>query len=101
MLARLRSVPFGAQILIAVVVGVLLGILARSMGDGNWLTGLLSGVGSTFVQLLKVAVPPLVFTAIVVSVAQLRQVANAARLATRTLLWFAATSLVAVGIGIG
>ena len=101
MLTSLRKVPFGAQILAALVIGVLLGILARGMGDGNWLTGLLSGIGSTFVQLLKVAVPPLVFTAIVVSVAQLRKVANAARLATRTLLWFALTSLIAVAIGIG
>ena len=43
MLARLRRVPFGAQILIGLVLGVLLGLVARSMGpvaDGspNWLT---------------------------------------------------------------
>jgi Na+/H+-dicarboxylate symporter len=100
MLARLRRVPFGAQILIALVLGVLLGVLARGMGEDNWLTGTLDFVGSTFVDLLRVAVPPLVFTAIVVSIAQLRQVANAARLATRTLLWFGITSLIAVVIGI-
>ncbi|WP_308283040.1 dicarboxylate/amino acid:cation symporter [Pseudonocardia nigra] len=93
--------PFGAQILIALVVGVVLGVLARGMGEDSWLTATLSGVGSTFVQLLRVAVPPLVFTAIVVSIAQLRQVTNAARLATRTLLWFGITSLIAVTIGIG
>jgi Na+/H+-dicarboxylate symporter len=100
MLARLRRVPFGTQILIALVLGVVLGVLARGMGDDNWLTGTLDLVGSTFVDLLRVAVPPLVFTAIVVSIAQLRQVANAARLATRTLLWFGITSLIAVVIGI-
>lgn len=61
---------------------------------GPWLTASLDGVGSTFVRLLRVAVPPLVFTAIVVSIAQLRQVTNAARLASRTLLWFAITSLI-------
>jgi len=101
MLARLRRVPFGTQILIALVLGVALGALARGMGESSWLTGLLHDVGSIFVQLLRVTVPPLVFTAIVVSVAQLRQVANAARLATRTLLWFGITSLIAVTIGIG
>ncbi|WP_233159146.1 dicarboxylate/amino acid:cation symporter [Pseudonocardia sp. MH-G8] len=92
--------PFGAQILIALVLGVALGVVARGLGEDNWLTGALDAVGSTFVDLLRVAVPPLVFTAIVVSIAQLRQVANAARLATRTLLWFAITSLIAVVIGI-
>lgn len=106
MLTRLRAVPFGAQILVALVLGVALGVLARGMGPGpfdgdSWLTATLDGVGSTFVQLLRVAVPPLVFTAIVVSIAQLREVANAARLATRTLVWFAITSLIAVSIGIG
>ncbi|MHA6627051.1 dicarboxylate/amino acid:cation symporter [Pseudonocardia sichuanensis] len=92
--------PFGAQILIALVLGVVLGVVARGMGEDSWLTGTLDFVGSTFVDLLRVAVPPLVFTAIVVSIAQLRQVANAARLATRTLLWFGITSLIAVVIGI-
>ena len=101
MLARLSRVPFGAQILIALVLGVVLGVVARGMGEGSWLTGTLDVVGSTFVDLLRVAVPPLVFTAIVVTIAQLRQVANAARLATRTLTWFGITSLIAVVIGIG
>ena len=101
MLARLRRVPFGAQILVALVLGVALGAVARGMGAESWLAATLDGIGSTFVQLLRVAVPPLVFTAIVVSIAQLRQVTNAARLATRTLLWFAITSLIAVVIGIG
>jgi len=101
MLSRLRRVSFGTQILIALVVGVALGVIARALGEDSWLTATLDGVGSTFVQLLQVAVPPLVFTAIVVSIAQLRQVADAARLATRTLVWFAITSLIAVTIGIG
>lgn len=100
MLARLRRVPFGAQILTALVVGVLLGVLARSLGGSNGLTATLDWVGDTFVQFLTVAVPPLVFAAIVVSIAQLRQVTNAARLAAKTLLWFAITSLVAVTIGV-
>ncbi|MEK8107590.1 dicarboxylate/amino acid:cation symporter [Micromonospora sp. M12] len=41
------------------------------------------------------------FTAIVVSVVSLRGVANAARLALKTLLWFGITALIAVSIGIG
>lgn len=42
----------------------------------------------------------MVFLAIVASIANLRQVANAARLAGQTLLWFAITAAVSVGIGI-
>ena len=51
-------------------------------------------------QLLQVVVVPLVLTAIIVSIANLRQVTNAARLAVQTLVWFAITALIAVVIGI-
>ena len=105
MLTRLRRVPFGAQILIGLAVGLLLGLLARSMGtvgaegDPNWLTSTLDTVGGSFVRLLQVLVIPLVFLAVVTSIANLRQVTNAARLAGQTLLWFAITAAIAVVIG--
>ena len=106
MLARLRRVPFAAQVLLALVLGVALGLIAREIGpvaDGtpNWLTSTLATIGGTFVTLLKVLVPPLIVTAVIVSIANLKQVSNAARLAGQTLLWFAITALIAVSIGIG
>jgi Na+/H+-dicarboxylate symporter len=105
-LARLRRVPFAAQVLLALVLGVALGLVAREIGpvaDGspNWLTSTLQTVGGTFVTLLKTLVPPLIVTAVIVSIANLKQVSNAARLAGQTLLWFAITALIAVTIGIG
>ncbi len=90
--------PFWAQILAGLVLGIVLGFVARS-ADVGWLAETLTQIGGTFVQLLRVAVPPLIFTAVVVSIANLRQVTNAARLASRTLLWFMITSLIAVVIG--
>ncbi|MFC7550183.1 dicarboxylate/amino acid:cation symporter [Plantactinospora sp. GCM10030261] len=96
----MRRIPFSVQILAGLLLGVALGYLARS-GDVGWLSSTLDTTGSLFVQLLKLAVPPLVFTALVVSVVSLRGVANAARLALKTLLWFGITALLAVGVGIG
>ncbi len=105
MLARVKRTPFGVQVLIGLVLGIVLGALARSLGgtseDPNWLTTTLSTIGSIFVTLLRALVPPLVLLAVVTSIANLRQVTNAARLAWQTLLWFALTALVAVAIGIG
>lgn len=95
----LPKVPFWAQIVAGLVLGVLLGWLARSQ-DISWLYTTLDKIGSIFVQLLKLAVAPLVFFAILVSITNLRKVNNAARLASRTLLWFLITSLIAVVIGI-
>ncbi|WP_404351299.1 dicarboxylate/amino acid:cation symporter [Phycicoccus jejuensis] len=91
--------PFWAQIIAGLVVGALLGWVARTWSvDG--LATTLDVIGSSFVSLLRTIVVPLVFLAIVVSVARLREVTNAARLAGQTLLWFAITAAVAVVIGI-
>lgn len=101
-----RRLPsFGAQILIAMVAALVLGLIARAMGPAagggpNALAQTLDVVGSIFVQLLKALVPPLVFTALVASIANLKDLSNAAALVGRTLLWFAATALIAVAIGI-
>ncbi|MDT2008657.1 dicarboxylate/amino acid:cation symporter [Rhodococcus opacus] len=99
------ATAFGSQIVTGLVVGVILGLVARAMpvaadGNENWLVGTVHTIGSSYVKLLTVAVIPLVFTAIVSSIANLREVANAARLAVQTLLWFAITAFIAVVIGI-
>ncbi|GAA4656637.1 dicarboxylate/amino acid:cation symporter [Arthrobacter cryoconiti] len=97
---------FGVQIVLGLVAGLILGLIARNLSSDdpkaapNALTATLTIIGSSYVSLLKAAVVPLVFTAVISSIANLRQVANAARLAWNTLLWFAITSLIAVSIGI-
>ncbi|MGO3147164.1 MAG: dicarboxylate/amino acid:cation symporter [Leucobacter sp.] len=96
---------FGWQILAGLVLGLVLGSIARNMGadaegNPNGLHATLSVIGSSYVTLLKAAVVPLIFTAIVSSIVGLRKVTNAARLAGQTLLWFAITALISVGIGI-
>lgn len=92
---------FGAQIIYGLVIGLVLGFIARGMGQGNWLTQALTQVGSAYVSLLKVLIPPLIVTAVVTSIANLREVTNAARLAWRTILWFAITAFASVVVGIG
>ncbi|MEV0164191.1 dicarboxylate/amino acid:cation symporter [Nonomuraea fuscirosea] len=95
----MKRFSFSLQLLLGLVAGVALGFAARTW-DVTWLTETLTRVGQIFVQLLKLAVPPLVFTAVLVSVANLRNVSGAARLAGKTLFWFLATGLVAVVVGI-
>jgi Na+/H+-dicarboxylate symporter len=96
---------FGFQIIAALIIGLGLGLLAKYTGstkaNPNGLGATLQTIGSSYVSLLQTAVVPLIFTAVVSSISNLREVSNAARLAWNTLLWFAITSLVAVLIGIG
>lgn len=101
-----RLPSFGVQVMIGLALGLALGLAARSIGPGpdgslNWLATILQTIGTIFVQMLRTLVPPLVFAAIVTSIANLRALANAAALVWSTLLWFAITALIAVVIGIG
>lgn len=105
MAVRISFNSFGTQVIAGMIAGLVLGLAARAMGpdaagNANWLVTALGTTGTIFVQLLKAVVPPLVFTAIVASIANLRQLDNAARLVWQTVAWFAITAFIAVSIGI-
>lgn len=95
---------FGFQILAALVLGIATGLIGAASGanadNHTILSDTLDRIGSSYVTLLKAAVVPLIFTAIVASISNLRRVQNAARLAGQTILWFAITAFIAVSIGI-
>jgi len=103
-LARTYLQPkvFGLTVVGALVVGALLGVLAKAAGL-DWLVTTLDTIGTIFTNLLQVTVLPLVFTAIVLGVVSLRGLGGArtaARLGGKTVAWFATTSLIAVLIGL-
>ncbi|MFC5088225.1 dicarboxylate/amino acid:cation symporter [Corynebacterium aquatimens] len=97
---------FGVQIITGLIVGLILGFVARNMDAGvpgdevGWLSTTLAWIGDTYVALLKLLIPPLIFTAVVTSIANLRKVSNAARLAGQTILWFMITAFFSVIVGI-
>lgn len=97
-----RNTIFGFAVLAGLVLGALLGFIAKQ-ADVAWLATTLSRIGEIFVSLVQFTVIPLVFTAIVVGITSLRGLGGpktAAQLGGRTLLWFAITSLIAVIIGL-
>jgi len=95
---------FGFQIIAALVLGIVAGLIGRQLGATHdthtVLSDTLDKIGGSYVTLLRAAVVPLIFTAIVASISNLRRVQNAARLAGQTILWFAITAFIAVSIGI-
>ncbi|WP_380880006.1 dicarboxylate/amino acid:cation symporter [Sphingomonas sp. DBB INV C78] len=95
---------FGARVALGLVTGLVLGLMIRGAGHdlpaAAFAAEGLRTIGQIFIQLLKALVPPLVFTAIVASIAALRDLENATRLILSTLGWYALTALIAVLIGI-
>ncbi|WKD58497.1 dicarboxylate/amino acid:cation symporter [Corynebacterium caspium] len=91
---------FGFQVIAGLLAGLVLGFIARNQGPEHWLNPLFTGVGDTYVQILRLLIPVLVFTAVVSSVTKLREVTGAARLAGATIMWFLITAFFSVLIGI-
>ncbi|EJL34896.1 dicarboxylate/amino acid:cation symporter [Novosphingobium sp. AP12] len=95
---------FGTQVILGMLLGLVAGLVVKGLDPTGAVTTAATAtfhtVAQVFVQLLRTLVPPLVFTAIVASVAAIRGLDNAVRLVAHTLVWFAITALIAVVVGI-
>ncbi|MCI2416755.1 dicarboxylate/amino acid:cation symporter [Saccharopolyspora sp. K220] len=79
---RLSMPPLGVQVLVALVVGAVLGFAAPSFSEH------LKIVGDGFIRLIEMSIVPLIFPLIVVSIARLESVRAVGRLAVKALLYF-------------
>ncbi len=91
------------QILIAMVVGVIVGVIFQQVYDGQpsgWLFSLVSALGTIFIRLLRMVIVPLIFTSIVSGVSSIGEGKNIGRLGLKTFLYYITTSLCAILVGL-
>lgn len=93
------------QIVIAMVAGIVLGVVLNRMDTAGWIQlfvidGLLHVVGSVFVSALKMMVVPLVFVSLVAGVTALSDLSVLGRIGVKTLVLYLATTAVAVTIAL-
>ena len=98
-------VPLHIKVLIGFVAGALLGLLAHTQGaEATWVQDVITYVtrpiGQVFLNLLFMLVIPLMFSALVLGVAELGDIASLGRLGWRTLAYTAIVTGMAVGIGL-
>ena len=94
-----------SRLLLGLVVGAALGLLARAVGgDAPWLAWILANVtgpiGQVFLRLLFMLVVPMIFSALVMGVADL-ELRHLGRLGVRALGYTVVVSTIAVLIGLG
>lgn len=96
---RSWTISLNKQILIAAVVGVLVGIYANGMSNLDAKNTLIYGtsiVGNLFIDLLKMVLIPLIFTSIVVGVANLQAHSQAQKVWRYTILFFMTSTSLAM-----
>lgn len=88
----------GLQILIALVVGILTGILLQ--GKGEFTSTFLQPIGTIYINLLKFMVVPVVLFSIIEGTISLGDIRRVGAIGWKTFVYYMATTAVAVVIGI-
>ncbi|HEY0931144.1 MAG TPA: dicarboxylate/amino acid:cation symporter [Gemmatimonas sp.] len=93
MLSRLaRNLTF--QVLVAVSIGVLIGVVAPDTGKA------LKPIGDTFINLVKMVITPIIFLTIVHGIASMADLRKLGRVGGKALLYFEIVSTLALAIGL-
>ncbi len=100
-----RGLPLHVKVLLGFVAGALLGLVAHFYAaDATWTHDVITygtkPLGQIFLNLLFMLVIPLMFSALVLGVAELGDIASLGRLGWRTLLYTAGLTGMAVAIGL-
>jgi Na+/H+-dicarboxylate symporter len=93
---RWFAIPFWQRVLAGFVLGAFAGWLL-----GPAATTWLQPLGTLYITLIRMIATPLVFFAVISAVASLHGQRSIAALGGRTFAWFAATAVLAVGVGLG
>ncbi|WP_420469774.1 MULTISPECIES: dicarboxylate/amino acid:cation symporter [unclassified Brevundimonas] len=94
MLRRFFAIPLWQRTAAGFALGIIAGLILREQAE-VWL----APIGDVYLNLIRMVVAPLVLFTIASSIARLGEGVGAVRLAVRTVVWFAVTSLLAVLVG--
>lgn len=97
---KLFSIPLYLQILIGMVAGIAIGLIALWLGGEQFIQSWIRPWGRIFIRLLQLIAVPLVFISLVKGVIGLGDIKKFSHLGGRTLVFYIATTILAVGIGL-
>lgn len=100
-----RKLGLTTKIFIAMALGVILGIVIRTLPDGYikdsfLLNGVLKFLSNGFINAIKMLVVPLVFASITCGVASLNNIKSLGRIGGKTLAFYLFTTAVAISLAI-
>ena len=84
------------QVLLAIVLGALLGWLFPTFATNDWVRAL----GDGFIKLIRMVIAPIIFCTVVSGIAHINQVSKVGRVAIKSLVYFEIVSTFALIIGL-
>jgi len=84
------------QVLLAIVLGALLGWLFPTVATNDWVRAL----GDGFIKLIRMLIAPIIFCTVVSGIAHINQVSKVGRVAIKALVYFEIVSTFALVIGL-
>jgi aerobic C4-dicarboxylate transport protein len=84
------------QVLIAIVLGVLVGWLAPDLAKNDWIKAL----GDGFIKLIKMVIAPIIFCTVVSGIAHIQDAKKVGRVGVKALVYFEIVSTFALVIGL-
>src|SRR3974390_2228696 len=84
------------QVLLAIVLGAILGWLFPAFGQNDWVKAL----GDGFIKLIRMVIAPIIFCTVVSGIAHISEVRKVGRVAVKALVYFEIVSTFALVIGL-
>ncbi|MGY3646673.1 Na+/H+-dicarboxylate symporter [Bradyrhizobium sp. LM4.3] len=84
------------QVLIAILIGVLVGWLWPAVGTNGWVKAL----GDGFIKLIKMVIAPIIFCTVVSGIAHVQDARKVGRVGVKALLYFEIVSTFALILGL-
>lgn len=94
------SLQLHTKILLGLLLGISFGVAAAPLGWTEGVSTYVKPFGQAFLQLISMAVVPLVFASLVTSVAGMRDMRKLGRIGGKTILYYLATTAVAISFGL-
>ena len=83
------------QVLVAIALGVLLGVYEPQLAQNEWIKAL----GDGFVKLIKMVIAPIIFCTVVSGIAHIQDASKVGRVGIKALIYFEIVSTFALAIG--
>ena len=96
----MKHLPLHWKIIIGMVLGVVFGLIAISMGWDQFTSDWIKPFGTIFINLLKLIAVPLVFASLIKGVASLSDISKLSRIGSKTIALYLVSTVLAVTTGL-